>query len=128
MKELNEKNENFLQRNERLKETKEMYMKKALKDYKNLTNDSDKQEKCEKSDVLNEMKLLWNFKKQLDDELIDERIQIKQTENHISHTKKEIRMWNEYNTRGKNELALQIELLKQEMDDMRLNFDIMSSN
>ena len=37
-------------------------------------------------------------------------------------------MWNEYNTRGKTELALQIELLKQEMDDMRLNFDIISSN
>ena len=70
LKDLSEKNENFNQRNERLKETKDFYLKKAIKDFKNLTNETDKQKKCEKEDVLNEMKDLWNFQKQLDDELI----------------------------------------------------------
>ena len=70
LKDLNEKNENYLQRNNRLKETRDHYLRKAIKDYKNLNNETDKQEKCEKEDVLKEMKNLWNFQKQLDDELI----------------------------------------------------------
>ena len=37
-------------------------------------------------------------------------------------------MWNEYNLKGKHEIQVQIKLLKQEIDDMKFNFDIMSSN
>ncbi len=56
------------------------------------------------------------------------RIQIKQKENSISQTKKDIKMWNEFNAKGKHEIQTQIKLLKQEIDDMKFNFDIMSSN
>lgn len=126
LKDLAEKNENYNQRNDRLKETREFYLRKAIKDYKNLNDETDKQEKCVKEDVLKEMKNLWNFQKQLDDELIDLRIQIKQKENSISQTKKDIKMWNEFNAKGKHEIQTQIKLLKQEVDDMKFNFDIMS--
>ena len=37
-------------------------------------------------------------------------------------------MWNEYNTKGKFEIQTQIKLLKQEIEDMKFNFDIMSGN
>ena len=67
---MTEKNENYIQRNDRLKETREFYLRKAIKDYKNLNVETDKQEKCVKEDVLKEMKNAWNFQKQLDDELI----------------------------------------------------------
>jgi hypothetical protein len=74
---LTEKNENYNQRNDRLKETREFYLRKAIKDYKTLNIETDKQEKCVKEDVLKEMKNLWNFQKQLDDELIGTFIVLK---------------------------------------------------
>lgn len=70
LKELIEKNENSLQRNQRLKENREYYMKKALRDYKQFTNQLDSQGKCEKEDVLSEMKNLWKKEKEHNDELI----------------------------------------------------------
>jgi hypothetical protein len=74
---LTEKNENYNQRNDRLKETREFYLRKAIKDYKTLNIETDKQVKCVKEDVLKEMKNLWNFQKQLDDELIGTFIVLK---------------------------------------------------
>ncbi len=74
---MTEKNENYNQRNDRLKETREFYLRKAIKDYKTLNIETDKQEKCVKEDVLKEMKNLWNFQKQLDDELIGTFIVLK---------------------------------------------------
>ena len=74
---MTEKNENYNQRNDRLKETREFYLRKAIKDYKTLNIETDKQVKCVKEDVLKEMKNLWNFQKQLDDELIGTFIVLK---------------------------------------------------
>lgn len=59
--------------------------------------------------------------------LLDIRIQIKQVENQISQTKKEIKIWNDFHNRGTHELDMQIKLLNQEIEDMRTNFEIMSS-
>ena len=59
---LNEKNQNLKQRNHRLSQTKDAQMKRTLDEYKEYTKRIQTEKRCEKEEVMAEMKDLWNFK------------------------------------------------------------------
>ena len=59
---LSEKNQNLKQRNQRLSQTKDAQMKRTLNEYKEYTKRIQSEKRCEKEEVMEEMKDLWNFK------------------------------------------------------------------
>jgi len=128
LKELSEKNSHFQQRNKRLTETRDYYIQKTIQENKEFLDQIDKQDKCEKQHVLKEMQNFWDFKKGLEDQIIDIKTQIKDVENDIVTQKREIRFWNYYKQKGRSEYDMQIRLLKQEIDQMNENFEIMADH
>lgn len=70
MSKLVEKNQNLRERNARLIQTKEHNIQKALDDYKNFTTEINSRKRCDKDEVISEMKDLWKFKQSQEKELL----------------------------------------------------------
>ena len=74
---LYEKNLNLKQRNQRLSQTKEIQMKRTLDEYKGYTKRIQTEKRCEKEEVMAEMKDLWNFKQGEEREVSSEHFSLK---------------------------------------------------
>jgi hypothetical protein len=74
---LAEKNQNLKQRNQRLNQTKENQMKRTLDEYKDYTKRIQTEKRCEKEEVMAEMKDLWNFKQGEEREVSSEHFSLK---------------------------------------------------
>jgi hypothetical protein len=51
--------------------------------------------------------------------------QIKQLDNEINKSKKELKSFDEYKEKGKDEFQIQIQSLKEQMETIHANFEIM---
>ncbi len=123
-------------------------MNKALEDYKTFSNQFNSRKKCEKDEVVVEMKKLWDFKKDQEKELLSIiqinqinqsiiilfvnykgiRKEIRKTDKDITAARKELKKWDDFKNIGTKDLANQIRLLKKELDDMTDNYNIISSD
>ncbi|CAF0728239.1 unnamed protein product [Brachionus calyciflorus] len=122
-----ERNFYLKERNDRLNQAKEQNIRKALQDYKNYTNEINSRKRCERDDVLCELKNLWAFKESLDKDLLEIRKDIKNTEKEISKSKRNLKYWHDFRKSGSDELEAQIYLLKKELADMNENYEIISN-
>ncbi len=59
---------------------------------------------------------------------LDHRKDIKRTEKEIAAAKKELKYWNDFKTKGSQDLDFQISLLKKELFYMRDNYEIITGN
>ena len=121
-----EKKHNLEQRNERLRETKEFNFHKAFDDYRQFKDGIRMQRPCEREEVVDEMKSLWNLKKDQSDDISVIKKDIRKLDKEISHSKKELKKWTDYQATGRSNLDTHIKLLQEEIVSMKANYEIIS--
>lgn len=84
------------------------------------------QRPCEREEVVNEMKTLWNLKKEQSDDISVIKRDIKKLDKEISHSKKELKRWTDYKATGRSNLETHITLLHEEIVSMKANYEIIS--
>lgn len=122
-----EKNKTLKERNLRLGEAKKANFDKALYDYRYyIENYRNNQEKCDKDEVISEMKQIWALKQTHEGELTLIRKEIRKVEKEISNAKKELKKWTDFKQSGSSRLDTEIKLLKQEIIHMTENYEIVA--
>lgn len=121
-----ERNFFLKERTDRLNQTKIQNIQKAMSDYKSFTHQLSSQPRCERDDVITELKSFWSFKSSLNQELNDLKKEIKKTDNEICQSKQTLKYWTNFKNHGSKDLDTQIYLLKKELADMNENYEIIS--
>jgi hypothetical protein len=111
----------------RLRETKNNQLKKTCDDYRLYNKTKNEEKFVTDDDVIDELKLMWQIKKQNDIEIQSIKKDIKQCEKEILSVRKDVKYWKEFKMNGQHHLDTQIKLLKQELIDMKQNFEIISA-
>ncbi|RNA33129.1 coiled-coil domain-containing 83-like [Brachionus plicatilis] len=121
-----ERNFFLKERTDRLNQTRLQNIHKAMTEYKTFTHQLNSQPRCERDDVIIELKNLWTFKSSLNKELVEIKKQIKNTDKEISQSKQALKYWTNFKNQGTKDLDTQIYLLKKELADMNENYEIIS--
>ncbi|XP_066277024.1 coiled-coil domain-containing protein 83-like [Branchiostoma lanceolatum] len=125
---LEDKNRRHKERNNRLKDEQALHIRTLLKQAKERDKELDQETVVGREKVDSTMKDKWKAIRSEDRSVEDLKTDIEEMEKELADQLKVVEYWRKYRDDGQYEHAKQIKLLEQELQDMQVNFDEMSSH
>lgn len=125
---LTERKYQLEERNQRLKDSRDINFKKAMDDLRQYKDGARMQTPCERDEVIVMMKTLWLLKQEHEDEIVKLKKEIKVLDKEIHVQKKELKKWTDYRDQGRSKMEAHIQLLKEEITSMNDNFEVVKTS
>lgn len=125
---LTERKSQLEERNQRLKDSRDINFKKAMDDLRQCKLGARMQPPCERDEVIVMMKTLWLLKQEHEDEIVKIKKEIKVFDKDIHLQKRELKKWTDYRDQGRAKMEAHIQLLKEEITSMKDNFEVVKTS